>query len=73
MGKCRDGVDLPDYGPCPICGATADQTCRGRAYGEMMAKKAAQDEEAKRNRAIADVQRQMEATRDQRTERSDEE
>jgi hypothetical protein len=33
---CIDGVTLPPRGPCPICGATENERCFGRAYAEMM-------------------------------------
>lgn len=35
-GKCRDGVDLPDHGPCPECGANDWENCRGKHFNEMM-------------------------------------
>jgi hypothetical protein len=35
-GKCRDGVDLPDFGPCLVCGAAEWEQCRGRAYATYM-------------------------------------
>lgn len=33
-GVCKDGVPLPDFGPCPECGAHPDQQCRTRAFAE---------------------------------------
>jgi hypothetical protein len=45
MSKCRDGVDLPTYGPCPVCGAEAWQECRTQSYAAYMKIQAAMREQ----------------------------
>lgn len=35
-GKCTDGVELPDYGACPVCGAQDWEQCRTQAYAAYM-------------------------------------
>ena len=69
MSKCRDGVDLPAYGPCPSCGATADDQCRGRAYGEMMSRTAALKDARERERGEKLLREQFDRNRDKRLAR----
>lgn len=64
--KCKDGVTLPSYGPCPMCGATADQNCRGREYGEFIAKQERKREEEEHERMAAELMRQADASHDRR-------
>lgn len=65
-GQCRDGVGLPAYGPCPVCGATADQQCRGRNYAEMMARAQALADARARERAEKDLADQYQRSVDRR-------
>lgn len=49
-GQCRDGVPLPDYGPCPECGAEPHQVCRTKAWGQAMRMQAGAEKEARARR-----------------------
>ena len=64
--QCRDGVGLPDRGPCPVCGATADMQCRGRNYAEMMARAQALADARARERAEKDLADQYQRSVDRR-------
>jgi hypothetical protein len=68
-GKCNDGVELPDHGPCPFCGAMADQQCRGRSYAEMMARAHALADARQREKEEKALQERFERQPDKRTSR----
>jgi hypothetical protein len=44
--QCRDGVAIQPFAPCPECGATGDQTCRGRMYKEVQRLRAERETKA---------------------------
>ncbi len=67
--QCKAGVGLPKYGPCPVCGATVDEQCRGRNYAEMMARAQTLADAKARERAEKDLadkyQRQIDRRKSQ--------
>ena len=65
MAKCRDGVELPYRGSCPMCGANSDQPCRGQAYAQIMAEKARQEDARQRGHDVLELEKKMQQ-RDQR-------
>lgn len=59
-GKCRDGVELNGPGPCPSCGATMRDNCRGRNYYEFMARAQALADAKSRERMEKDMRQRYE-------------
>ena len=64
--KCKDGVELPLFGCCPVCGADRSEQCKGRAFIEIEMRREAERHDEQRNRELEFFRRQLEQDRDQR-------